>query len=755
MLIEVTSQSAPVGERGSPVVAIPVLPTDGENHGECRALATISSVVQHTAESVPVLLVGADVELSRLADALSARLEGRSLLAYAGEPGSGRGALVNAAARLAYSGDLVLLIPGVTVATRWLERLRAAAISDATVASATPLSLGYGGVDLTLPRAGGGVETRASSAGDMTPESQPTGDSVGSLEGPATVIAEHSKRLLPRIASIGPGCVYLRRRALELVAPVDETLELDAALGSLATSMVAVGYVHVLADDVLVDGAARGLPSPHHLPAPALHSGVEETIAEERGRLARAVSVGRTALRSLSVTVDARALTATLGGTQTYIIELIRALANNGGTSVRALIPPDLSERAREALEATDTELVTYDQVIDGVTLSDVVHRPQQVFTPDDLNLLKLVADRIVIGQQDLISYHNHSYHPNLDRWRSYRRVTRMSLAAADQVVFFSEHARRDARAEDLVNGARAHVVSVGLERHESIAAQERRPDGVAEADPFLLCLGADYAHKNRPFAIKLLRSLRDRGWMGRLVLAGAHVQFGSSRERERELLRSDPDLAATVVDVGPVDEAGRRWLYRRARGLVYPTLYEGFGLLPLEAAAWDLPCLFAAQASLAEFAEHAATLVPWDSDASAAAILPLLSDGGARDAHMGQLRGISLPSWQQVAEQLVEVYERAIAEPASSAAPRVWLDLERESYIARLEHDVDHLRLTAQEYQDAYHALEKRVANGLPLIDEGGLLTAAQQRGLMRVASRRRFGSVLLAPFELLGRRN
>ncbi|MGA7703357.1 MAG: hypothetical protein WB998_00510, partial [Solirubrobacteraceae bacterium] len=98
-------------------------------------------------------------------------------------------------------------------------------------------------------------------------------------------------------------------------------------------------------------------------------------------------------------------------------------------------------------------------------------------------------------------------------------------------------------------------------------------------------------------------------------------------------------------------------------------------------------------------------------------------------------------------------VYEQALVAPAAEAAPHVWEELDREQYIVRLDEDVAKLKLTAQEYQDAYHALSERVDFGLPLIDRGGLLSKAEQRGLMRVASRRGIGALALAPFGLLGR--
>ncbi len=379
----------------------------------------------------------------------------------------------------------------------------------------------------------------------------------------------------------------------------------------------------------------------------------ETLIEDEKGTLCRALSVGRVALRSLSVTIDGRALTSTVGGTQTYIIELIMALAREHDVAVRVLVPPDLSPRAADAFATLSSiELLTYEQAIDQPRRTDVVHRPQSVFTPDDLALLRLVGERVVIGQLDLIAYHNYSYHRDVDHWRAYRRTTRLALAGADQVIFFSEHARADALAEDLLPEARTHVVSVGAEVLEPTSSPGKPPSGLPEDDPFLLCLGADYAHKNRAFAIELLGALRELGWMGRLVLAGAHVPFGSSREREQRLLESRPDLAPFILDLGPVDEPRKAWLYQHARALVYPTLYEGFGLLPLEAARADLPCLFASQASLSELAGGAATLVPWDARVSAAAALPLLRDGAARDRHLAMLRALPTPPWGEVARR-------------------------------------------------------------------------------------------------------
>jgi glycosyltransferase involved in cell wall biosynthesis len=737
-------------ERGSAVICIPAVPGDLWGGADQQALATTQSVVEHTDASIAVLIAGTAARIERIARELPLHLRERTMLSLVLESNASETQAVNAAARASFPSDLVLVAPGIRVTTNWLKHLRAAAMSDSTVASATPFSLGAGALELFDDDRLDRVEPSASVEIGAPSQLNSLRCIEGSIEELARRVAEHGLRLRPRVAIVGPGCAYIRRAAWELIGPLDESLPMGGALAEQAMRAIAAGLVHVAADDVLVEGSRGRRAGPDASGCLSLlrtEGHVGETLAnDEHGSLHRAIRVARTALRGLSVTIDGRAMTSAFGGTQTYIIELILALARERNVEVRVLVPPDLSMRAADALATfPDLELLSYEQAIDQPWRSDVVHRPQSVFTADDLTLLRLLGERVVIGQLDLIAYHNYSYHQDVDHWRAYRRATRLALGAADQVIFFSEHARRDALAEDLLPEGRTHVVGVGAEVLE-LPSSETPPDGLTAADPFLLCLGADYAHKNRPFAIELVGALRELGWTGRLVLAGAHVSFGSSHEREQRLLRGRPDLARHIVDLGPVDEPSKNWLYRHARALLYPTVYEGFGLLPLEAARADLPCLFASQASLSEVAGQAATLVPWDARASAVAALPLLRDGPHRDEHLASLHALAIPTWGEVAERLVAVYEHAVAAPPSEAAPRAWQELDRESVIGALA-------TTAQEYQDAYHALEARVISGLPLIDTGGLLSPSQQRGLMRVAARRRLGAVMLGPFGLLGR--
>ena len=152
-----------------------------------------------------------------------------------------------------------------------------------------------------------------------------------------------------------------------------------------------------------------------------------------------------------------------------------------------------------------------------------------------------------------------------------------------------------------------------------------------------MLCLGTDLHHKNRLFVLRMLERLKARhAWDGMLVFAGPTIRHGSSRPRETLLLDAHPGLAASVLDVGSVSEAEKAWLYGRSALVVYPSVVEGFGLVPFEAAAYRVPSMWAPESSLREMLpEAAAEIIPWDPEQSAARALALMRQADARERNL------------------------------------------------------------------------------------------------------------------------
>jgi GT2 family glycosyltransferase/glycosyltransferase involved in cell wall biosynthesis len=738
-------------ERGAAAVCIPVYGAFG------HFAQAIRSVLAHTPGDVTILVAddaspdpGIRAHLERLAQE---GVTGERLV-YMRQP-ENRGFVrnVNDSFDLLAPADVVILNSDCVVAADWLAKLRAAAYSDTRVATATPLT--NNGTIVSVPFRNNPI---------------PNLPQNWSLDEAEQAVGNTSPVLRPRIPTAIGHCTYVRRSAIELVGKFDEAFspgygeEVD-----FSQRCVAHGLSHVVADDVLVlhygsasfseDGARPPQQDLHHkiiqARYPYYDEWVEDTARDVMGPLWRSVSSAARALAGLSVTVDGRILTQFITGSQLHTLEVIAALDALGGVRVRVVVPHDIGDYAKQLMAGmANVDLISADQVVPGIDQTDVVHRPYQVSSDADIELLRHLAPRLVITHQDLISYHNPSYFRSWQWWNDHRRLTRTALAAADQVVFFSRHAAFDAMGEDLVSPDKVNVVPIGTDHRLAALKPEPVPPRGAEQlreRPFLLCLGTDFRHKNRVFALRLLETLRDdHGWDGMLVFAGPHAAAGTSAGDEAAYLTQRPGLAEAVTDLAAVEESGKVWLLQNAVAMVYPTTFEGFGLVPFEAADEGLPCLFASQTSLAELLPRsAAKLVPWDPVASAAAVAPLLHDGPARADLVRTIRAAGAPlTWSRTAHGLLDVYRRASTEPAREAARLARDQLEVERELVRLRE----AGREWQRYQRFFGPVSQYDHLDGALVRPDGI-PADLRRPLLAIARRRWLSAIFFGPIRLAHR--
>jgi glycosyltransferase involved in cell wall biosynthesis len=624
--------------------------------------------------------------------------------------------LANRAAAAYPGADIALVLDDSNLPDGWLECLCATAARESTTATVCPLPGGQADDD------GSGISREPS---------------VASL-------LEDRGVSSPRATLVTGSCVLLTRPALDLLGGIDETLGTSAyAVADFGFRASERGLANLLAGALLIpiSGAAQLSEDDRDELARRFPALWAATLGAPSAATERSLLLSRSSLRRLTVTIDARSLGANAGGTQVYTLGLITALAATGEVDIRALVGPDPGAAAQ--LAGLDrTSMITYEQALSEVPKTDLVHRPQQVFTIDDLNLLAPLGHRLVITHLDLIAYHNPTYFPDLSQWRRHVRATRIALAAADRVLFFSAHALRDAEREDLVDPRRAEVVTLGVDQHNQSATQETRPPGLADRDePFMLCLGSSYSHKNRPFALELLGELRrTHGWPGILVFAGTQVQQGSSAEAERQIRNLEPELDRAAVELGQVSEPERRWLMSHARALVYPTVLEGFGLVPFEAAAANVPCLFASQSSLEELLPATlASLDGWQLERSGRLAARLLLDETARASHVAALRqACGQYTWGRCAAATIDAYRRTLGSSAVSSARQAWESLEREHEIMRLDQAVKDLEAVIDSLRVRIERLTDDFGDdAVALVGPDGLLTREDQRALLALAVR------------------
>ena len=207
----------------------------------------------------------------------------------------------------------------------------------------------------------------------------------------------------------------------------------------------------------------------------------------------------------------------------------------------------------------------------------------------------------------------------------------------ADAVIAISGFVRERAVERLGLDPARVHVVPLGVDRALFHPGDEPR-------EPFLLYPARAWPHKNHARLLEAFRRLRRARPELRLVLTGG----GHERTPRPE----------GVEALGDVPLARLAELYRRAACLVFPSLYEGFGLPPLEAMASGCPVAAADLPALREVCGDAAALFdPYEPEAIAAAVEQALDRTGELAA-----RGLERArrfSWEACAEGHAAVYRR------------------------------------------------------------------------------------------------
>ena len=239
------------------------------------------------------------------------------------------------------------------------------------------------------------------------------------------------------------------------------------------------------------------------------------------------------------------------------------------------------------------------------------------------------------------------------------------ALRRATRIIAPSENTKADLVSRLGVAPERVCVTYEGVDPffHESITDEERhvRLQSMGIRRPYLLHVSGFARRKNVPVVLEAVRLLRNRGRRDHaLVLAGGG---GWSHRLGAEVAARGVEDATQYT--GHVSREDLRALYVGAAALVYPSLYEGFGLPPLEAMACGTPVVAADTSSLPEVVGDAGVLVdPGDAGAWADALDRVLTDTTTR--HMlverGRRRARSF-SWDRTARQTLAVYKEAAAE--------------------------------------------------------------------------------------------
>jgi glycosyltransferase involved in cell wall biosynthesis len=270
---------------------------------------------------------------------------------------------------------------------------------------------------------------------------------------------------------------------------------------------------------------------------------------------------------------------------------------------------------------------------------------------------------RLVVTVHDLAFRRLPETAPHGTRWWL-ARLDR-ALQRATRVIAVSQSTRGDLLECTSVDPARVVVVPLGVDRS---TFRPPRPEEVAAVrsrysldGPYLLALGGIEPRKNLPGILEAFARLDPDL---RLVIAGAGVEWnpeGSSLLADA-LAELAPDARGRVHRTGYVSEEDKVALLGGAEALVYPSLYEGFGLPVLEAMACGTPVVTSDVSSLPEVAGEAAVLVdPNDPGAIASGVGKLLTDSALRERlRRAGLERAARFSWEDTARATAAVLRQA-----------------------------------------------------------------------------------------------
>jgi len=351
-------------------------------------------------------------------------------------------------------------------------------------------------------------------------------------------------------------------------------------------------------------------------------------------------------------------------GIGTYIRNLLRHLSRLDQANEYVLLchEPDMGVAAtlgpnfRAVLERARNYSVAEQVHVPWVLMRekpDVYHAPHYV-------LPVAVRCRSVVTIHDCIHLMFPQYLPNRAA-HAYARGAMWSAARrSDRILTVSEASKRDILHFFNVPPEKISVVYNAIDERFWIEPPEEEVERVRERfqlhQRFVLYVGGIKPHKNLVRLIEAFAELRKGEFEElKLLIIGDEISKAPALRRAVHIHK----LHKHVRFLGFLPDETLAALYRLAAVFVFPSLYEGFGLPPLEAMASGTPVVTSNVSSLPEVAGDAAVLVdPYDPHAIADGIYRVLTDEQLRKdlRHRGVARA-GMFSWEQSVRRVRKIY--------------------------------------------------------------------------------------------------
>jgi glycosyltransferase involved in cell wall biosynthesis len=289
----------------------------------------------------------------------------------------------------------------------------------------------------------------------------------------------------------------------------------------------------------------------------------------------------------------------------------------------------------------------------------DLFHAPHYVLPP-------LTPTRSVVTIHDCIHLMFPQYLPHYGAYAYARASMWLATRRADRVLTVSEASKRDILRFLKTPAEKVSVIYNGIDERFGRAPDAEEVRRVRERfqlnEPFILYAGNIKPHKNLERLIIAFSRLRKSGLEDvKLFIIGDEVSKYATLRRAVHQYK----LHKYVRFFGFVPDQTLAVLYRLADVFAFPSLYEGFGLPPLEAMASGTPVVTSNVSSLPEVVDDAAVLVdPYDPRAIEDGLRRVLTDPELRATL--RARGLAKAreySWERSVRQIRQIYDEVLQE--------------------------------------------------------------------------------------------
>lgn len=238
----------------------------------------------------------------------------------------------------------------------------------------------------------------------------------------------------------------------------------------------------------------------------------------------------------------------------------------------------------------------------------------------------------------------------------------RKTLEKADKIIAISNNTKNDLMHYFHLDEKDIQVIHLGVDERFRQMNLDEINNFKAKNNlhyPFILYVGGLEPRKNVPALIKAFYKIKKTGISHKLILTGKKSWNYKNVINCIQRL----NLQDEVVFLDYVSDLDLPALYNAADLFVYPSIYEGFGIPPLEAMACGTPVVTSNISSLPEVVGEAGIMVnPWDIDDIAKALKQVLNNDELKyGIKIKCLKQAKKFNWVKCAEETLKVYERTI----------------------------------------------------------------------------------------------